>query len=301
MRKTTLLLLALGLSTLLTSQNVVIERLPAASGTGLIATDGADGTGVYLSDQFELTAETNIGAVQIFGFASGGFDLTDVLTGMSVFIYEDVNGLPAGDPTLAGTGVLELDNIDLANVTVEGGGTSFLMNIAAANGGTEVSLGPGTYWLTAHPNTAGAPLDEPGRWNWFLSDDTSPVVEPVLIDPANLFGGGFTSWNNIAGLIAAPAASLNWILFDDAVLSVSDSTIEGLSLFPNPTNGIVNINLPANQILENVSVFDLTGRQVMDINTDVNAVDFTSFSTGVYIARLTTTDGSIQAVRIVKQ
>lgn len=300
MKKITILFAALIMGSALMAQTAVIER-PDNGVNSIIATQGTD-AGVYIGDQFELTGDTTIGAFQIFGTNSSGADLGTLLTGLNVFIYEDVGGLPAGDPTLPNTGIVELADIDLANVIVSENGagiTNFTTNMTDANGGTEITLGAGTYWLVSFPSVSTG-AGGAGRWNWALSDAT-PAIEPVLIDPADLFGAGLTAWTNIAGVIGAPASGMAWTLFDDAVLSVSDSTIDGLSLFPNPTNGIVNINLPASQVLENVSVFDLTGRQVMDINTDVNAVDFTSFSTGVYIARLTTTDGSIQAVRIVKQ
>lgn len=304
MKKITLLFLALGLSTCLFAQNVIIDR-PANGVNSIIATQGNDGTGVFIGDFFELASDTEIGGLQIFGTNSNAGLISPFLTGMNIFIYADAGGVPAGDPTLAGTGVLELSDIPLANINVNedgAGGSDFTINsITEANGGSPVVLTAGSYWMVAYPSVSSAPTDGAGgRWNWSLSDATSASL-PVLIDPFDLFGAGATNWAVIENLIGAAASGMAWTLFDDEVLSVNDSTIEGLSIFPNPTNGIANINLPANKALENVSVYDITGRQVININANVSSIDLNNFSTGVYIAQLTTTDGSNQAVRIVKQ
>lgn len=302
MKKITFLLLALVLSTTVFSQTEVVNRPPNGVNS-IIATQGNDGTGVFIGDQFTLTADTTIGAVQIFGTNSNGGLISDLLTGMNVFIYADAGGVPAGDPTLPGTGVLELSDIPLGNVNVNedgAGGSDFTINsITEANGGTPVVLTAGSYWMVAYPSVASAPADT-GRWNWSLSDSTADSL-PVLIDPFDLFGAGATNWAVIENLIGAQASSMAWILFDDEALSTSDSVIEGLSVSPNPTNGVVNINLPSNRILDNVSVYDIAGREVLNINTDVNSIDLGNMSNGVYIARLTTTDGVSQAVRLVKQ
>jgi len=304
MKKITFIVTALLMSTFLFAQNVVLER-PADGGNSLIAVQGNDGTGVFVGDSFTLAADTNIGAVQIFGTNSNAGFISPFLTGLNVFIYADAGGVPAGDPTLPGTGVLELADIDLANVNVneDGVGASdfTVNNIAEANGGTPVVLAAGTYWMVAYPSVDSPPADATaGRWNWTLSTAVAPSLAQ-LIDPFDLFGAGATNWTSIEALIGAPAASLAWTLFDDTALAVNDNGIEDLSLSPNPTNGVVNITLPGNRTLSNVSVYDVTGREVISINDDINSLDLGNFSTGIYIARLTTTDGATQAVRIVKQ
>lgn len=302
MKKITLLLVALTTGAAVFSQTEIVNR-PDNNVNSIIAVQGNDGTGVFIGDQFTLTADTPIGALQIIGNSSNIADISPLLTGMNMFIYEDAGGVPAGDPTLPGTGVVELADIPLDNINVDvdgAGGANFTINsITEANGGTPVTLTAGSYWMVAFPSVASGPVDA-GRWNWALSDATADSL-PVLIDPADLFGAGATSWSVVETLIGQAAASFAWVLFDDEALSVSDSVIEGLSISPNPTNGIVNINLPSNLAIDAVNVYDIAGREVMNFNTDVRAIDLTNLSTGVYIAQLTTIEGSTQTVRIVKQ
>lgn len=302
MTKITIFLLALVTSVATFSQSEIINR-PVNNVNSIITTQGNDGTGVYIGDHFTLTADTSIGALQIFGTNSNLELISPLLTGMNVFIYEDAGGVPAGDPTLPGTGVLELADIPLDNVNVneDGQGRSdFTINsITAANGGTPVTLTAGSYWMVAYPSVSTSPIDT-GRWNWYLSDFTADNL-PVLIDPADLFGAGATSWAIIETLTGAAAASMAWILFDDEVLSVDDSVIEGLTVSPNPTDGIVNINLPSNQTIDAIYVYDIIGREVMYFNTAVVSMDLSNLSTGVYIAQFTTTEGATQTVRVVKQ
>ncbi len=39
--------------------------------------------------------------------------------------------------------------------------------------------------------------------------------------------------------------------------------LEGLKIFPNPTSGLLNVELESKEQIETVSIFDITGKQVM--------------------------------------
>ncbi len=301
MKKITFLIAALLIgATSMVAQNVVIDR-PDNLTNSIIATQGNDGTGVYCADQFELTGDTAIGAIQIFGTNSGGTDLGAVLLGLNIFIYADESGLPAGDPTLPGTGIVELADIDLANVIVNedgAGNSNFTVNVTSANGGTEITLPAGTYWLAAFPSVDNAPAGTPGRWNWGLSD-ALPAVEPVLIDPFDLFGAGILTWSNIAGLIGDTATGMAWTLFDGEILSVGDNTIEGLRVGPNPTSDILNITTNGSVRVSEVSLYDITGKLIMT-QEEGGILDISRMNTGVYFAEISADNGSTQTVKVIK-
>lgn len=299
MKKITLLLL-IAMATSLVAQNVIIDR-PVNNANSIIATLGTNG-GVFIGDQFEITEEIAIGTIEVFGFNSNGGNLGDLLLGFNVYIYEEEASLPAGDPSMAGTGLFELSNIDLANVThtEDGFGESnFLINITDANDGNQIVLSPGTYWLSLFPTVDSGAADA-GRWNWELSSSTPPI-EPVLIDPSDIFGAGITSWSNIAGLIGASATSMAWQLVDEEVLSTDENVITGLKISPNPTTGIVNIALPLGQTLKSLTLYDVLGREVLNRTGTITSMDLTNYTPGIYLAQLVTEDGIIQAVRVVKQ
>ena len=73
-------------------------------------------------------------------------------------------------------------------------------------------------------------------------------------------------------------------------VSVNDiSGITGMELFPNPTNGILNVNLNSNESLSiSISIIDLQGREVysmnnLNVNGELNQqIDLTHLSNGVY-------------------
>ena len=67
-------------------------------------------------------------------------------------------------------------------------------------------------------------------------------------------------------------------------LSIKENNIEGLNIFPNPANDVLNItsNSAANK---NVQLFDLTGKKVLDVTT-VSQVNVSTLKAGIYVAKI---------------
>ncbi|MGB1268115.1 MAG: T9SS type A sorting domain-containing protein [Flavobacteriaceae bacterium] len=69
-------------------------------------------------------------------------------------------------------------------------------------------------------------------------------------------------------------------------LSVADNTIDGFSIYPNPSNsGVINITTRANQN-KNVQIFDMLGKKVIDNNT-TSTVNISALQAGIYIVKVT--------------
>lgn len=72
---------------------------------------------------------------------------------------------------------------------------------------------------------------------------------------------------------------------------VDDGSFGGLALraYPNPTAGIVNVELPAGSSTTNYAVFDLTGRQILQgesgAGTTESQLDLSEFPAGLYVIR----------------
>jgi len=298
MKKITLLFALVLMTSIGFSQTVIIDR-PDNGVNSIIATLGNDGTAVYCADQFVLATDVTLGTLEVFGFNSNNGNLGALLLGMNIYIYDDVAGLPGGDPGVGG-GVVELSNIAAANFThtEDGAGDSnFLLNITDANGGTQITLPAGLYWMVAFPSVDSPPAGA-GRWNWALSDAT-PAVEPVLIDPADLFGLGATAWTNIAGLIGATATGMAWVLVDEPLLGVNDNIAELASVFPNPANDVLNVSIPSNVEVRDAQLFDILGK-----DTGVRLVDgqmnTSTIARGVYMLNVRTSAGTLTQ-KIIKQ
>jgi hypothetical protein len=69
-------------------------------------------------------------------------------------------------------------------------------------------------------------------------------------------------------------------------LSVADNTIDGFSIYPNPSNtGSINITTKAN-LNKNVQIFDMLGKKVIEKNTTA-AVNISALQAGIYIVKVT--------------
>lgn len=75
-------------------------------------------------------------------------------------------------------------------------------------------------------------------------------------------------------------------------LSVKNNTLDQVSVYPNPTSGIVQVTLPASVEILSVTVSDLSGKQ-MNANVAGNTVDMSNFATGVYMVNVNTNEGNL--------
>ncbi|MBO4307742.1 MAG: choice-of-anchor J domain-containing protein [Bacteroidales bacterium] len=81
----------------------------------------------------------------------------------------------------------------------------------------------------------------------------------------------------------------------EAFVGIENPNTVAMNLYPNPTNGIVNIETEG---LQKVEVLDMTGRVVM--TTSENNVNMSNLSNGIYMVRVTTMNG-ITTQKVVKK
>lgn len=81
--------------------------------------------------------------------------------------------------------------------------------------------------------------------------------------------------------------------FDGDISGTSDYSLEGLSVFPNPSNAQWTINTE-NDNITSVEVFDIQGKLLFVLRPDSNTVtiDATKLAKGVYVARIATNSGA---------
>ncbi len=81
----------------------------------------------------------------------------------------------------------------------------------------------------------------------------------------------------------------------------SKSALVGLSAYPNPNNGVFTIEL-ANGLNKAIEVMDLTGRKVLNLNSDKNSfnVNLSNLANGVYYVKVISNNNS-QVLKVVKQ
>jgi hypothetical protein len=92
----------------------------------------------------------------------------------------------------------------------------------------------------------------------------------------------------------------NLYLHKGTVLSTNEFTKDALKVSPNPTNSLWNVKT-ANQNITNITVFDILGKQVVNINPNAAeaVIDASSLRDGLYLAKISTENGS-QTVKLIK-
>jgi hypothetical protein len=91
------------------------------------------------------------------------------------------------------------------------------------------------------------------------------------------------------------------VMFGEAPLSINDFEVNQVQVYPNPTQG--NWNIKTKNTLESVVVCDILGKQVVAVelkNTLETAIDASSLPSGVYFAKVRTTQGE-SSIKLIKK
>jgi hypothetical protein len=74
---------------------------------------------------------------------------------------------------------------------------------------------------------------------------------------------------------------------------INDSPISDVSIYPNPSNGLVNITFEGKENI-NITVRDISGKVVhSDILNSNSVIDFSEFGKGIYLVDITNSQGTI--------
>ena len=84
------------------------------------------------------------------------------------------------------------------------------------------------------------------------------------------------------------------------VTAIEENGVDGLKIYPNPTNGNLNIQAEA---MRRITIANALGQVVYDqeVNSDSEVVDMAQYQTGVYMVRITTDNGvAVKRINVVK-
>ncbi len=128
--------------------------------------------------------------------------------------------------------------------------------------------------------------------------DAALVGEPIVQrDPATM------AWNYIDfGAGAGPETTSEgfYTLNGDCdVLSVNENLLSQISVFPNPTSGILNLKMPASVEVISTTMFDILGKKV-NVAYSNGTINTSSLSQGVYLLKVETSAGTLTQ-KVVKQ
>ena len=86
--------------------------------------------------------------------------------------------------------------------------------------------------------------------------------------------------------------------YEPSVLSSSNFEVNEISLYPNPTNSVFNLEIP-NEVVKQVEIYDLSGKKLLKSNQ--HKIDVSSFATGIYMVQILTESGKIGVSKLVKK
>ena len=86
--------------------------------------------------------------------------------------------------------------------------------------------------------------------------------------------------------------TLDYKLFFQGIplLATPDFLVSDIILYPNPVSDQLFIS-SENTIIENITVYSLTGKIVLDLENETNSIDVSALTNGVYIIELSTAKG----------
>jgi Secretion system C-terminal sorting domain len=144
----------------------------------------------------------------------------------------------------------------------------------------------------------------------------------LWVNPAIGSAEGAATVTNVTGTTAAPAsiASLcirqsspttgnieidelrisdNWAYVTSGILGTNQNTIAGFSISPNPVNnnGVFYITTAANAERK-VTMFDVLGKQVLNVTTSDSAINVSGLNSGVYMVQVTE-EGNTETKKLV--
>ncbi|NJM79011.1 MAG: T9SS type A sorting domain-containing protein [Flavobacterium sp.] len=80
---------------------------------------------------------------------------------------------------------------------------------------------------------------------------------------------------------------------------IATTTLDLLKVYPNPTNGIVNLEIKEDVTIE---IFDIVGKSIykQKVEIGLNQIDVSSYFSGVYLLKAINEKGAIENLKIVK-
>lgn len=184
-----------------------------------------NGHGIYAADRFTLPVKAELSKLVADGFAQDGSGPVAITGTVNWYIYADKSGQPAGEPEDGKSDYTWHYSADVAAAGVDVSNGVITLDLAAANQ-ADATLAAGSYWLIVAPTFNSRAGDSNGAaWFWFEGKSSNNAA--LVIDPADLLGGG-TGWR-------ATDASLAFTLYGS--LDCSGSSLTGLSL--SPVSGVV--------------------------------------------------------------
>ena len=273
--------------------------LPLGDTHSKVATESdrfGDDTYVYPADNFSLSETTKLISADFYGEKIiGSFD---EITAFSIYIMNNSSSdTPDVDPNIEDA-LIHLERIEPGNgfeIIFENGTDEMDIRVdfTEANGGEDLILPPGDYWLVAAIYSPDAGAGDPTlSWQWRFSGNSSTLIPQQI-------GDSSPNWSNLNDQ-GINASSLAWSLTVDGELSVIDNNLNNAIIYSNPATNIVTIVLSNEQQLLGTTIFGLDGKKINIANDEKYILNLSGLMAGVYLLNIETNYGTINKKVIVR-
>ena len=136
------------------------------------------------------------------------------------------------------------------------------------------------------------------------------VLDPTFNGTIKLDNVSYTASSGLVIIPSIPAgnhaitkgsvANLYYIKTEYETLSTSSFEIMDLILFPNPVSHELRILNSKQYTIEKLSIYTISGKLIQDYKDDATSIDMSSFSTGIYLIKIVTSQGVINK-KIIKE
>lgn len=273
------------------SQTLIVDNSPDQplddehSGLAQEALRFGNYTYEYAASKFSISESTTLTTATFFGEQNSGTSFSH----MSVYIFANSSSdMPDGNP-LDDIGIVDLPEIP------EGSGTEVILDNAddefdisfdftEANGGVDIVLEPGDYWMIAAAYTTDADAGDPTiSWFWRFSSDNDGLTPLMFEQGVDIweplergFPGGSTLANGLAWQLNGNLDGTIVPTFDFETIYCQNDTPDALSTTSN--NGITGIWNPSsiNTSIVGTSIYTFTpdaGQNANPISIDVDIND----------------------------
>lgn len=175
------------------------------------------------------------------------------------------------------------------------GGANWNQVTSTGTYNTDISYIPNSSTVVAgdwkNPKGSSYSLNDGATWTYI---DAVPHGTMKFLNSTLGFSGGFNTDATTGGVFK----------YTGTVLKTSSYTTSNtISTYPNPTNGLIHID-NGNTAINQVSVFDLLGRQVLDSKITPSTktdLDLKSLQAGEYLIKVTSDSGKTGTKKILKK
>lgn len=140
-------------------------------------------------------------------------------------------------------------------------------------------------------------------YQWYLNGLPIPPSDPnvpwILLKEDMVDGGVYT----VEVTNPEPCTSLSDPYIYDAATGIEEESAKVIRAYPNPTNGVVNIEGVNFEAVSAIEVYSIIGKKVNhygDELNDVIKVDLSNLNNGIYFIQLKMYDGSIKNIKVNK-